>query len=66
MLEHKDSVVIKSINLIDLIITYNITDNPLTNEKKRGYTLEELNKRIIQNKQKKNKYKSYMAGNNRG
>lgn len=57
-MENKDHVIIKSINLIDLI-----ADFQLSNEKKRGYSLEELNKRILQNKQKKNKYKSYMAGN---
>lgn len=50
-------MILKSINLVDLI-----ADFLLLNEKKRGYSIEDINKRIIQNKQKKNKYKQYMMG----
>lgn len=51
-MESKDLVVMKCINLIDLICDYS-----LALEKKRGFGFEELTKRISLNKQKKNKYK---------
>ncbi|CDW78729.1 UNKNOWN [Stylonychia lemnae] len=57
VMDNKESVILKSINLIDLIAEFF-----LVNEKKRGYSLEDLNKRLLQNKQKKNKYKQYMMG----
>jgi hypothetical protein len=58
VMDNKENVIMKIINLIDLICDYQIGL-----EKKRGYSIEELNKRIQQNKQKKNRYKSYMQGN---
>jgi hypothetical protein len=42
--------------MVDLICDYSIAQ-----EKKRGESYEEINKRILLNKMKKNKYKSYMA-----
>jgi hypothetical protein len=42
--------------LVDMISDYCIAQ-----EKTRGQTLEELQRRIIQNKVKKNKYKAYMV-----
>jgi hypothetical protein len=42
--------------LVDLI-----TDYSLMIEKKRGISHEEVSSKLILNKQKKNKYKSYMA-----
>lgn len=44
--------------MVDLICDYSIAQ-----EKKRGESYEEINKRILLNKMKKNKYKSYMAQN---
>jgi len=45
--------------MVDLICEYCISI-----EKKRGESHEEIQKRIILNKLKKNKYKSYMASTN--
>ncbi len=57
-MESRESVVLKCINMIDLI-----SDYTLKQEKKRGESIEEITKRIQFNKIKKNKYKSYMTGN---
>lgn len=58
LLDHKDKVVDKCFHLVDLIGDYVVTL-----EKQRGESFEEIQRRIIQNKIKKNKYKSYMAVN---
>ena len=50
--------ILKCINLIDLIADFSIEQ-----EKKRGESVEDIQKRIFQTKQKKSKYKSYMSGN---
>jgi hypothetical protein len=56
LLEKKEQVVHTCIMLVDMISDYCIAQ-----EKTRGQTLEELQRRIIQNKVKKNKYKAYMV-----
>lgn len=56
MLDNKEQVILKCINLIDLITQYTIK-----NEEKRGESYEDIQRRLIQSKIKKNKYKSYMA-----
>jgi hypothetical protein len=56
LLEKKEQVVHTCIMLVDMISDYCIAQ-----EKARGQTLEELQRRIIQNKVKKNKYKAYMV-----
>ena len=58
LLDKKDLVVDKCFHLVDLIGDYVVTL-----EKQRGESFEEIQRRIIQNKIKKNKYKSYMAVN---
>jgi hypothetical protein len=58
LLDKKDSVVDKCINLVDLIGDYVISL-----EKQRGESFEDIQKRLTLNKIKKNKYKSYMAIN---
>lgn len=45
VMENKESIIMKSINLVDLICDYSIAM-----EKKRGYSLEELTRRISLNK----------------
>ena len=42
VMESKENVVLKCINLVDLIAEFLIS-----NEKSRGYTLEDLQKRIL-------------------
>ena len=56
LLEKKEQVVHTCIMLVDMISDYCIAQ-----ETARGQTLEELQRRIIQNKVKKNKYKAYMV-----
>jgi len=58
VLESKEAVIMKGIALVD-----QISDYTLAQEKRRGYCFEDLTKRISLNKQKKNRYKSYMQGN---
>ena len=58
VLENKESVVLQGIHLMDMISDYTIRV-----ERKRGESYEDLNKRVLANKIKKNKYKSYMPGN---
>ena len=50
-----ESVFLKTLNYI-----YQIAEYSLKCEKKRGESFEDIQKRIMQNKQKKNKYKSYI------
>lgn len=58
VLENKEHVVLQGIKLMDMIADYT-----LRVEKRRGESYEDLNKRVIANKLKKSKYKSYMPGN---
>ena len=58
VLENKESLILKGIQLMDMISDYTIRV-----EKKRGESFEDLNRRVAANKIKKNKYKSYMPGN---
>ena len=55
-MEKKEQVVLTCMRLVDLISDYSMSI-----EKKRGVSYEEITKKLILNKQKKNKYKSYMA-----
>lgn len=43
-----------------------ICDFTISVEKKRGQSIEDVQKRILLNKLKKNKYKAYMSGNKMG
>ena len=52
---NKEAVIMRCINLIDLIVDFQIAQ-----EKKRGYSFEDVTKRIAANKQKKNRYKAYI------
>lgn len=61
LLSNKELIVSTCIHLVDLISDYNITL-----EKKRGESYEDIRKRIEINKQKKNKYKSYMLQTQKG
>ena len=61
LLDKKDQVILTCIRMVDLISEYCINQ-----EKKRGESYEEINKRILLNKLKKNKYKSYMVQNVKG
>lgn len=60
-LEKKDQIVQACLRLID-----QIADFCLSNETKRGESVEDINKKMALNKQKKNKFKSYMAANQKG
>lgn len=55
---NKEAVIMRCVNLIDLIVDFQIAQ-----EKKRGYSFEDVTKRIAANKQKKNRYKAYIQGN---
>jgi len=61
LLEKREQVVHTCIKMVDLISEFAIET-----EKKRGESCEDITKRILLNKQKKNKYKSYMAQNVKG
>ena len=54
--DQKDQVVLTCIKIVDLISEYCILQ-----EKNRGTSLEEIENRMFQNKQKKIKYKQYMV-----
>lgn len=56
LLDKKEQVVHTCIMLVDMISDYCIAQ-----EKARGETFEEIQRRIVQNKLKKNKYKAYMV-----
>ena len=56
VLERKEQVVLTCMKLIDMI-----TDYTILVEKRRGISFEQVQSKVAQNKQKKHKYKSYMA-----
>ena len=61
ILKVKEIFVLKCFNLLDMISDYS-----LKTEHDRGEPYEDVQKKYLMNKQKKNKYKAYMQGNKGG